>query len=168
VAGLARWLERAAPPRASGDVTVYLTTDARIRALNRRYRGHDRVTDVLSFGAVWRSPQAGSRKPEAGSWKLEAESGPFLGDIVIALGRARRQANEARHSLATELRILSLHGLLHLAGFDHETDDGRMARVERTLRRRAGLGEGLIERAGVRRARVAEGTSRRGGAGGAQ
>ena len=70
-----------------------------------------------------------------------------LGDVVIAAGVARRQAAEAGHSLGTELRVLALHGLLHLLGYDHDTDDGRMARVEARLRRRAGLREGLIGRA---------------------
>jgi probable rRNA maturation factor len=70
----------------------------------------------------------------------------FLGDIVIARGIARRQARAARHSELTELKILALHGLLHLLGYDHERDGGRMRRVERRLRRRGGLHEGLIER----------------------
>ena len=77
----------------------------------------------------------------------------FLGDIAIATGRARRQARDAGHPLADELRLLALHGLLHLAGHDHERDDGRMARAERALRVRGGLEAGLIERArrGARR-----------------
>lgn len=70
-----------------------------------------------------------------------------LGDIVIARGVAARQARDAGHALATELRILALHGLLHLLGYDHEKDAGEMARVEKRLRRRGGLREGLIERA---------------------
>jgi probable rRNA maturation factor len=70
----------------------------------------------------------------------------YLGDVVIASGVAARQAREAGHPLATELRVLALHGLLHLLGYDHEHDDGRMARLERRLRKRGGLGEGLIER----------------------
>jgi probable rRNA maturation factor len=69
-----------------------------------------------------------------------------LGDVVIATGVARRQACRAGHSLLTEYRILALHGLLHLLGYDHERDDGRMLRLERALRRRAGLAQGLIER----------------------
>ena len=132
--GLARWLARVAPPGATGEVTVALVSDARIRALNRRYRQKDHVTDVLSFpGDPPRS----------------------LGDVVIAIGRARRQARAAGHTLATELRILALHGLLHLVGFDHERGAGRMARVERRLRLEGGLREGLIERArgGGRRVR---------------
>jgi probable rRNA maturation factor len=96
-----------------------------MRNLNRQYRGQDYSTDVLSFAG-------GSRG--------------FLGDIVIAAGVARRQARRFGHSGLTELRILALHGLLHLLGYDHEVDDGAMARVERRLRRQGGLREGLMER----------------------
>jgi len=71
----------------------------------------------------------------------------FLGDIVIARGVARRQARRAGHAERTEWRVLALHGLLHLLGYDHETDRGEMVRLERRLRRRAGLQSGLIERA---------------------
>jgi probable rRNA maturation factor len=74
----------------------------------------------------------------------------FLGDIVIARGVARRQAREAGHPESTEWRVLALHGLLHLLGYDHETDNGRMARVEARLRRAGGLPVGLIERGGRR------------------
>jgi probable rRNA maturation factor len=72
----------------------------------------------------------------------------FLGDIVIARGVARRQARLAGHGEGTELRVLALHGLLHLLGYDHETDRGQMARLEHRLRRKAGLKDALIERAG--------------------
>jgi probable rRNA maturation factor len=106
-------------------MTVALVPDARIQALNRQYRKKDTPTDVLAFPADERG---------------------YLGDVVIAAGVATRQAREAGHALATELRILALHGLLHLLGYDHERDDGRMARLERRLRRRGGLEEGLIER----------------------
>jgi probable rRNA maturation factor len=123
--GLARWLEAVAPPRARGAVTVALVPDRRIQALNRQFRRKDRPTDVLSF---------------------PAEEPGQLGDVVIALGVARRQAVAAGHPIGTELRILALHGLLHLLGYDHEHDDGRMERLERRLRRRGGLREGLIER----------------------
>jgi probable rRNA maturation factor len=71
----------------------------------------------------------------------------FLGDIVIARGVARQQAREAGHSELTELRVLALHGLLHLLGYDHDRDNGRMLRIERRLRQKGGLREGLIERA---------------------
>jgi probable rRNA maturation factor len=128
--GLGRWLQGIAPARARGALTVAVVSDARIRALNRTYRGVDQATDVLSFPGGPRTPQSGS----------------FLGDIVIARGVARRQARAAAHSEGTEWRVLALHGLLHLLGFDHETDDGAMHRLERRLRRRGGLERGLIER----------------------
>jgi probable rRNA maturation factor len=134
--GLARWLQSVAPMRARGALTVAVVSDARVRSLNRLYRHKDQNTDVLSF------PQEGP--PKGGH---HDPSGPFLGDIVIAAGVARRQANEAGHSLHTELRILALHGLLHLLGYDHEHDEGQMARLERRLRKKGGLREGLIERA---------------------
>jgi probable rRNA maturation factor len=80
---------------------------------------------------------------------------PVLGDIVIANGVARRQATDAGHSAQTELRVLALHGLLHLLGYDHHDpqDSGRMARIERRLRRKGGLPAGLIDRASARRTR---------------
>ena len=71
----------------------------------------------------------------------------FFGEIVIARGVARRQARRAQHSEAAELRVLALHGLLHLLGYDHERDRGEMSRIERRLRRKGGLADGLIERA---------------------
>jgi probable rRNA maturation factor len=82
----------------------------------------------------------------------------FLGDIVIATGVARRQAVSAGHSELTELRVLALHGLLHLLGYDHERGGGRMLEAERRLRRKGGLLEGLIERG---RRRSGGGTPRR-------
>ena len=124
-AGLAAWLRSVAPGRARGTITVAVVPDRRVRALNRRYRRKDFPTDVLSFPA-----------DEPGE----------LGDVVIAHGVAARQAAAAGHSLSTELRVLALHGLLHLLGYDHERDDGTMRRLERRLRVRGGLREGLIER----------------------
>ena len=139
VRGLARWLQRVAPRRTRGDVTVALVSDARMRQLNRRFRRKDCATDVLSFPtAVQPFRAAGASRPE---------SLHYAGDIVIAHGVARRQARERGHSLAVELKVLALHGLLHLLGYDHEQDDGEMRRVERRLRRKGGLREGLIERA---------------------
>ena len=123
--GLARWLQQVAPARARGVVTVAVVSDARVRSLNHRYRRRDVATDVLSFPA-----------DEPGE----------LGDVVIASGVAGRQARQAGHPIAVELRVLALHGLLHLLGYDHERDDGRMARLERRLRHKGGLVEGLIER----------------------
>jgi probable rRNA maturation factor len=139
--GLGRWLESIAPARARGDVAVALAGDAQVRALNRRYRRNDRPTDVLSFPAF--SVASAFRRKEHEP----------LGDIVIATGVAKRQAHEAGHSEQTELRVLALHGLLHLLGYDHDGGDGRMARVEARLRRKGGLRAGLIERAAGSRPR---------------
>ncbi len=116
-------------------IGLVLTTDARVRALNRRYRGIDRTTDVLSF------PLEDDRT---------ALAPRHLGDVVIARGTAARQARHAGHSTGTELRILALHGLLHLLGYDHEDGSPAMSRIERRLRRKGGLREGLIERAEAR------------------
>jgi probable rRNA maturation factor len=125
--GLGRWLARIAPRAARGDLAIALVTDARMRALNRDYRRKDYATDVLSF---------------------QGDHG-HLGDLVIAKGVAARQAREAGHGLQAELRVLALHGLLHLLGYDHDDskDRGRMARLESRLRRKGGLSAGLIERA---------------------
>lgn len=135
--GLGRWLESVAPAGAHGHVTVALVSDARIRALNRQFRNIDTPTDVLSFPAEGPA-EAGHRRTSD------------LGDIVIAAGVARRQARRVGHGLQTELRVLALHGLLHLLGYDHERDEGQMSRLERRLRRKGRLREGLIERASVR------------------
>lgn len=137
---LARWLSEVAPATARGSVAVAVVGDARVRALNRQYRRKDYATDVLSFPAGNGVPDAA----DAGS--LNGYAGPYLGDIVIARGVARRQAQAAGHPESTELRVLALHGLLHLLGYDHEADTGQMARVEKRLRRKGGLREGLIER----------------------
>lgn len=142
VRGLASWLRRVAPVRARGAVGVALVSDARIRALNRTYRRNDSATDVLSFPT-----NHDSRTANPDSLIPNPVSARFLGDIVIARGVARRQARAAGHPEAMELRVLALHGLLHLLGYDHERDNGRMARVERRLRRKGGLTNGLIERA---------------------
>jgi probable rRNA maturation factor len=132
--GLGAWLAKSAPARAKGDLSIAIVSDRRMRALNRQFRGKDAVTDVLSF-------------PSDPSTPLSASERGFLGDIVIAAGVTKRQAKEAGHSEQTEVKVLALHGLLHLLGYDHETDDGKMARVEARLRKKAGLKESLIERA---------------------
>lgn len=129
VPGLAAWLAGLAPRTASGTMTLVVTSDRRIRTLNRTWRGLDKATDVLSF------PAGDHPGP-----------GRHLGDVVISRDTAARQARTEGHSLATELRVLALHGLLHLLGYDHERDSGRMARIERRLRRQGGLPAGLIER----------------------
>ena len=154
--GLARWLSDVCPPRVRGDVTVALVTDAHIHKLNSQYRHKNAPTDVLSFPADG-APERGSRTPDPGLRQAQAapslsrggsRPAKFLGDIVIATGVARRQGREAGHSYQAELRVLALHGLLHLLGYDHDSADdrGRMAREERRLRRRGGLQAGLIER----------------------
>lgn len=149
--GLARWLQSVAPRRARGSLAVALASDARVRALNRRYRRVDHSTDVLSFAPddppSTRRPR--SARPAATAGSRDA----VLGDIVIARGVARRQARAAGHSWQAELRVLALHGLLHLLGYDHDsaTDRARMARVESQLRRKGALGAGLIERTARRR-----------------
>jgi probable rRNA maturation factor len=148
---LGRWLRTIAPERARGTVSIALVSDARVRALNRRYRGVNRATDVLSFPAA-PGPRSASGEPRAASHGKRATSheprATILGDIVIARGVARRQARAAGHSELTEWRVLALHGLLHLLGYDHERDGGRMQRAESRLRKRGGLPGGLIERAG--------------------
>ena len=147
--GLAKWLSRVAPTRARGTVSVAIVSDARVRALNRQYRRIDHPTDVLSFPAVtWprSTPRSQRSAPKAFTASSASSAAKFLGDIVIARGVARRQARDAGHSEATEMKVLALHGLLHLLGYDHERDNGAMARLERRLRRKGGLREGLIER----------------------
>ena len=115
--------------RLKGEVTILLTSDAAIRKLNRQFRGKDKATDVLSF-------------PAEG---IGAEE--IAGDLAISIPTARKQAIEQNHSLSTEIKVLILHGLLHLAGHDHEADEGKMARRERLLRSKLNLPQGLIERA---------------------
>jgi probable rRNA maturation factor len=148
--GLARWLTGIAPSRARGIVGVAIVSDAHVQRLNRRFRGVNKPTDVLSFPEAGRPFQGRrSASPEPRAPRTEALKSPrYMGDIVIARGVARRQAREAGHSEMTEWRVLALHGLLHLMGYDHERDAGRMRRVERRLRRKGGLREGLIDRAG--------------------
>jgi probable rRNA maturation factor len=131
--GLGAWLSRVAPEAARGSVSIALLRDADVRRLNRHYRAIDRATDVLSF------PRGQEPTP--------SPSGTYLGDIAIAMGVTRRQARSAGHAERTELRILALHGLLHLIGYDHETDAGAMGRVESRLRKKGGLPTTLIARA---------------------
>ena len=166
--GLARWLVRLAPARLRGELAIALVTDRHIQKLNREYRSKDYATDVLSFPAddFRLKPDATHQKAEpasprtrgpstgSGSPRATSRGEPrCLGDLVIATGVARRQARQHGHSFATELRVLALHGFLHLLGYDHDDpeDRGRMGRAEVRLRRRGGLHEGLIGRAGRQR-----------------
>src|SRR5262249_17311527 len=125
---LAARTQRAAKVR--GEVTVLLASGDEVRALNRRFRGKDQETDVLSFPA--------EMDATAMSWSAA--------DIAISLPAARRQAREQRHGVEEEIGVLLLHGMLHLAGMDHERDHGQMRRTEERLRRSLGLGRGLIAR----------------------
>ena len=118
-----------------GDITVLLTGNNEMRALNRKFRKKNKPTDVLSF-------------PVAG-----ALNGNGAGDIAISTQMARLQATRLGHPLEQELRILLLHGLLHLAGYDHERDEGQMVRTERLIRVKLGLPGSLSERGTVRRPR---------------
>ncbi len=126
--GLARFLNRArAAVQLEGEIDVLLTSDAEIKRLNKAFRGKNKATDVLSFPAP-------------------AEAEGVAGDLAISLDTAARQAAEHGHTLRDEVRILLLHGLLHLAGEDHETDHGEMAARESQLRSRLKLPSSLIER----------------------
>jgi probable rRNA maturation factor len=127
LAAFARKLERDVAKGRAFDTLI--TGDAELRKLNREFRGKDYATDVLSFPAM-----GGPGAP------------PHMGDLAISIARARAQAKEYGHSTEQEVRILMLHGLLHLLGMDHETDAGRMARAEKRWRRELGLPNGLIER----------------------
>ncbi len=126
---LAAFAERArAAVRLDGSVNVLVTGNARIRLLNRLFRDRDEPTDVLSF-------PAGARVANR-----------IAGDIAISAPIAAVNARRLGHSLREELRILVLHGMLHLAGYDHDSDNGKMARKEEQLRRKLGLPDGLIAR----------------------
>ena len=109
-----------------GEVNIRIASSRELQELNRRFRGKNRPTDVLSF---------------------PSETPKLAGDIAISAEIATANAAEMGHSPQTELKVLILHGLLHLAGYDHETDDGEMRTRETTLRRKLGLPVGLIERA---------------------
>lgn len=133
--GLGAWLQKAAPRRAAGLVTIALVSDREMTRLNGAFRGKPEATDVLSF------------PDEASTPVRKLQISRYLGDIAIARGVAARQARREGHALRTELRVLALHGLLHLLGYDHEQDHGEMRVLEERLRRRAGLPAGLIARA---------------------
>ena len=114
--------------------TICLVSDAEIARMNKTYRKKTGPTDVLSFPAIAKRARGSLRA--ASKKKKEGE---FLGDVAIAPATARRYAKKNRRTLASELRVLILHGVLHLMGYDHETDRGEMDRVEQKLRKRFGL-----------------------------
>jgi len=137
LSGLTRFLHVA--QRAvglEGEVQVLLTGDATLRRLNRTFRGVDKPSDVLSFPAGVSTAFFG-----------EPDGPELAGDLAISLETATRQAARFGHTLRDEVRILLLHGVLHLAGFDHEVDAGEMAAREAELRRELRLPSGLIARA---------------------
>ncbi|MEE9217534.1 MAG: rRNA maturation RNase YbeY [Acidobacteriota bacterium] len=107
-------------------LTVLFAGHARMRKLNARFRGVDHPTDVLAFP----------------TGEAEGFHGDYLGDLAIGVPIARRQARLQGHPLAREVEYLLLHGYLHLLGYDHETDQGQMVRLERSLRSRLGLHRG--------------------------
>jgi len=115
-------------------VTVCLVSDAEIARLNETFRKKKGPTDVLSFPAVMRQRPARLRRNSK-----PVKDGVDLGDIAISPATARRYAKKNGRKLSSELRVLILHGVLHLLGYDHETDRGQMDRVERKLRKRLGL-----------------------------
>lgn len=122
--GLAEFLQnvaRALPPAAPDSVAIVLVSDRKMREFNRRFRGKDAATDVLSFPTGPNEDPLGER---------------HLGDIVISVATAARQSRRTHRALVRELKVLALHGYLHLLGYDHEVDDGAMTRLERRLARR--------------------------------
>jgi len=116
-------------------VTICFVSDPAIARMNREFREKTGPTDVLSFPIrqrrIRRPPLLGCSKQRSGN--------DYLGDIVISPETARRYAQKHSRPLMAELRVLILHGMIHLAGYDHEVDDGEMMRLERRLRRRLGL-----------------------------
>jgi probable rRNA maturation factor len=117
--------------RLRNTVNVLITSSGELRSLNQRFRGANNATDVLSFPAPLVSRQAKR----------------VAGDVAISADIARENASRLGHSVADEVKILVLHGMLHLAGYDHERDNGKMARKESRLRRQLRLEGSLIERA---------------------
>jgi probable rRNA maturation factor len=115
-----------------GSVSVLLTTNRELRGLNRKFLGRDKPTDVLSFPSE------------------VVGAGRFLGDVAISVEIAAQNGKRLGHSTDNEVKILILHGLLHLAGYDHESDKGAMARTEELLRTKLGLPIGLIARTAPR------------------
>ena len=107
------------------DAVIVFVSDATIKKLNREFRGKNYATDVLSF-------------PESAE-KFEKESRGNLGEVVISIERAATQAKENSLTFTNEVQQLILHGFLHLAGYDHETDKGEMNRFELKLRRKLGI-----------------------------
>jgi probable rRNA maturation factor len=127
--------------KLAGKVNVVLTSNREMRALNRRFRRKDQATDVLSFPAI------------------EAVASQWSGDIAISTEIAAGNSEKFGHSILHEIKVLMLHGVLHLAGYDHESDNGQMARKEERLRRQLGLADGLIRRGADPAGRASKGAA---------
>jgi probable rRNA maturation factor len=164
--------QRAAGVR--GEVDVLIASNAELRRLNRRFRGKNGAADVLSFPSHDDKIHQGGAETRRSSFSKSSVP-PGLGggcgaagDIAISAEIAARNARRLGHSAADEMKILILHGLLHLAGYDHETDGGEMARKEARLRRALGLPTTLIERTAPAKGNVQHGDTetQRKGAGG--
>jgi probable rRNA maturation factor len=133
---LARFVMRARREAGlRGTVDVLVTGSAAVRSLNHQFRGKNKATDVLSFPALASSVADSRRRSKV------------AGEIAISADIAAQNAIRLGHSPAQEIKVLALHGILHLAGFDHERDNGEMGRKEAKLRRALGLPAALIERA---------------------
>ena len=111
--------------RSEADATIVFVSDAAIRKLNQQFRGKNYATDVLSFPTQ--------------AEQFESENQTHLGEVVISLQRAAVQAKESGLTFRNEVQQLVLHGLLHLCGYDHETDNGEMNRLELKLRKKLGV-----------------------------
>jgi probable rRNA maturation factor len=121
------------------DVTICFVSDAEIARMNQAFRSKKGPTDVLSFPAVDRRLPVSLPKRRTVASRRRSKAETFLGDIAISPSTARRNAKKLGRTLPSELQILILHGVLHLLGYDHETDRGEMDRLEGRLRRRLGL-----------------------------
>jgi rRNA maturation RNase YbeY len=120
-------------------LTVAFVSDAEIARWNERYRQKKGPTDVLSFPATMQRKKPKGTGAAVKDGKSSRTGEKFLGDIAIAPETARRYAKQNGHSLNCEIRVLMLHGVLHLMGYDHESDHGQMNRIEQKLRRRLGI-----------------------------
>jgi probable rRNA maturation factor len=138
VARLTRVLRRAAEALdVKGEVALVLAGDRTLHEMNRTYRGKDKPTDVLSFPGTCQPHAGGPVGARRDSCAACAGQLASLGDIVISVETAEQNAKRLKRTLPQELDVLALHGFLHVLGYDHETDDGQMERLEKRLRRQA-------------------------------
>ena len=122
----------------AGEINVLITANQHMRRLNRQFRHKDKPTDVLSFPA----------------YQADISQEKYAGDLAISIEIARQNARKLGHSLQDEIKILMLHGILHLAGYDHESDNGKMAKLEEELRLKLGLPATLISRSQIKVPRI--------------